>query len=79
MYPDPRQHPEISETAEYGVALRLKDAVLADEFDDYLSEECFVLFTLARHENSFIFYFGQASERSKVLAVFEKFLSQNQR
>ena len=77
MYPDPRQHPEISETAEHGVALRLNDAELADEFEDYLSEQCFVLFNLAHDESGVIFYFGQASERSKVLALFEKFLCQN--
>lgn len=79
MYPDPLPNPEISETAEKGVALRLIDAELADEFEDYLSEQCFVLFNLAFDENGVIFYFGQASEQSKVLALFDKFLHQNYR
>ena len=78
MYPDPVPHLEISETVEQGVILRLADAELADKFEDYLSEQCFVLFNLAFDGNSAIFHFGQASERSKVLALFEKFLRQSQ-
>ena len=69
--------PAIAETAEYGVTLRLSDTQLADEFDDYLAEQCYVLFNQAFDENGVIFYFGQASERSKVLALFEEFLRQN--
>lgn len=69
--------PVITETAEYGVALRLIDTELADEFDDYLSEQVYVLFNIAYDENGVIFYFGLASERSKVLALFEGFLRQN--
>lgn len=77
MYPEPPPNPDISETAEEGVSLRLVDAELADEFEDYLSEQCFVLFNLAFDENGVIFHFGQASERSKVLALYERFLRQN--
>jgi hypothetical protein len=77
MYPDPPTHPEIFETAEQGVALRFNDAELADKFEDYLSEQCFVFFNLAFDENGVIFYFGQASERSSVLSLFEQFVRQN--
>jgi len=71
-------HPAISETVEQGGVLRLTDDELADKFEGYLSEQCFVLFNLAFVGNSAIFHFGQASERSKVLALFEKFIRQNQ-
>ena len=77
MYPDTPPHPKVSETAEQGVALRFTDDELADRFEDYLSEQCFVLFKVAFDENGVTFYFGQASEQSKVLALFEKFLRQN--
>lgn len=59
------------------MALRFTDDELADRSEDYLSEQCFVLFNVAFDENGVTFYFGQASEQSKVLALFEKFLRQN--
>jgi hypothetical protein len=37
---------EISETAEFGVTLECKDAETADEFEDFLTERCFVLFNV---------------------------------
>ena len=33
---------QLSDTDEYGTVLRIKDIELADELDDYLSEQCYV-------------------------------------
>jgi hypothetical protein len=66
---------EISETAEFGVALLCKDAEIADQFEDFLTEKCFVLFNLRSQDGAVSFYFGQASTQEKVRELYARFLS----
>lgn len=63
----------ISETAEQGVAVTLDDDELADEFDDFLAEHCYVLFDVKFEEPGMTFFFGQASSVAKVESLLEKF------
>ena len=67
---------EILDTPEYGIILKCLDLELADEFDDYLSENCFVLFNLKFDPKDVSFIFGQASSELKVRELFEKFISE---
>ena len=46
---------------------------LADEFEDFLTEKCFVLFTTKMEPGLVTFYFGQASAPSKVQELFNRF------
>jgi hypothetical protein len=64
---------EILETAEYGPVLKFRDAEVADQFEDFLTERCFVLFQTKLAPEETIFIFGQASALSRVHDLYEKF------
>ncbi len=64
---------EISETKEHGVVLRINDAELADEFDDFINEDCYVFSELKFETGCVYFYFGQAGCIEKVRDLVEKF------
>lgn len=66
---------EISETAEFGVMLQLKNVETADEFEDFLTEQCFVLFKVSLQSKVTLFHFGQASTSEKVHALYARFLA----
>lgn len=70
---------EIGETAEFGVTLQCKDAEIADQFEDFLTEKCFVLFNLRPQGEEISFYFGQASTQEKVRELYARFLSDHAR
>lgn len=65
---------EISETPEYGTVLRCRDLEMADQFEDFLTEHCFMLFKTKLGPEEVTFYFGQASEQSKVRKLYERFV-----
>lgn len=67
-------HVEIVDTVEYGVMLLCRDKEIADRFDDYLTEKCFVLFKVKMDPNEWSFLFGQASALSRVQDLFDKFV-----
>ena len=67
---------EIDDTPEYGVILKCSDRELADEFDDYLAESCFVFVNFKFDPEGVSFIFGQASSEPKVRKLFEKFISE---
>lgn len=64
---------EIEETAEYGVVLHCHDIEVADKFEDFLTERCFVLFNIRPEVAKISFYFGQASALAKVQELYERF------
>ena len=66
---------EIKETPEYGTELRCYDVNIADEFDDFLTEHCFVFFSIKLDNGTVSFLFGQASAPSKVRDLYERFKS----
>lgn len=68
------QKVEITETHEHGVVFKCFDVELADQFEDFLSEHCFVLFNLKIEGNETVFYFGQAASTLKIRSLYEKFL-----
>ena len=70
---------EIGETAEFGVTLQCNDAEIADQFEDFLTEKCFVLFNLKPQGEKISFYFGQASTQEKVGELYARFLSDHER
>ncbi len=65
----------ISETADHGGVLRINDVELADQFDDFLNEELYVLTELKLEVDCVYFYFGQASCIEKIRSLVEKFES----
>ena len=50
----------------YGVVLTIQDSNVADELDDFLTENHYVFYDLRPHTASTEFYFGQASSIDKV-------------
>ncbi len=66
---------EISETKEHGVVLKINDAELADEFDDFVNEDCYVFSELKFESDRVYFYFGQAACTEKVRDLVERFVS----
>ncbi len=68
---------EISETKDHGVILRISDAELADEFDDFVNEDCYVFSELKFESDCVYFYFGQASCIEKTKDLVERFLSKS--
>lgn len=59
---------------EHGVMLSSMDAELIDLLEDFLTEECFVYFSV-RFEPEPALLFGQASSVSKVEALYERFIA----
>ncbi|NDP59181.1 MAG: hypothetical protein GZ090_07480 [Oxalobacteraceae bacterium] len=69
---------EIIETAEFGTVLKCSDLEAADEFEDFLTEQCFVPFKVALQAQEISFFFGQASTTEKVREVYERFSRQRE-
>jgi len=65
---------EILETTEYGTVLKCQDTEVADRFEDFLTEHCFVFFKTKMEPDEISFFFGQASSESKVRSLFESFI-----
>lgn len=63
----------IDEEPAYGVVLRCTDAEVADQFEDFLSEKNFVLFSTKFQGAEVVFYFGQASSLDAVRRLVERF------
>jgi len=68
---------EISETKEHGGVLRINDAELADEFDDFVNQDCYVFTELKFEADCVYFYFGQASCIEKIRDLVERFVSKS--
>lgn len=71
-----RDAAQIEESAEHGVVWKCRDSELADQFDDFLTEQCFVLFTIKFDGDEVSFFFGQASSVDRVRSLFEEFCGQ---
>ena len=66
---------EIVETAEWGVVLKCRDLDAADKFEDFLTEDCFVLFQIKPEEDMVSFYFSQAGSTESVVRLYERFIA----
>ncbi|CDI04538.1 hypothetical protein BN873_990009 [Candidatus Competibacter denitrificans Run_A_D11] len=66
---------EIAETIEYGGVLIFNDIEIADQFEDFLSEQCFVFFNIKIDKNKVSFYFGRASCLPKIREIYNEFLA----
>lgn len=64
---------KLSDTCEHGVMLTCFDLELADQFEDFLTEDCFVFFNTKQGVQEVAFFFGQASSEQKVSALYERF------
>ncbi len=64
---------DIKESEKYGVVLTVRDAEIADHFDDYLAEQCYVFTEIKFYECYVEFYFGQASCVEKVNYIVESY------
>jgi len=64
---------QLRETEKHGVFLRINDLDIGDEFDDYLSEEVYVLFNLSLHDDYVEFSFGKAASVSKVKQLVDEY------
>lgn len=64
---------KISESKEYGIILTIFDTEQADEFDDYLNENCYVFSELSFKSDRVNFYFGQVSCVEAVRDLVMKF------
>ena len=57
---------KIHKKKKYGVVLTIQDPNLADEVDDYLTENYYVFYDLRPSEEGMEFFFGQVSSIKKV-------------
>jgi len=64
---------EIVDSDKYGPILTVLDLNLADEFDDFLNEDCFVLTQIKFFDQFVKFYFGQAACVEKIDLLVGKF------
>lgn len=64
---------QIIETNENGMILKVTDLELADQFDDFLSEKCYIFYTQKFSTNFVEFFFGQLGSTSKLTDFIEKF------
>lgn len=65
---------EIIEIPEYGTVLKYSRVELADQFEDFLTESCFVFFNVKLESNVTSFFFGQASNPINVLELYNRFI-----
>ena len=68
---------EITDTPDHGTILKCADAKVADEFEDFLTERCYVLFNVKFEPTDVTFFFGQASSTSKVRDLYERFVNES--
>lgn len=68
-------HIEIIKTEEWGTVLKCCDLDSADKLEDFLTEDCFVLFQMKLEENLTSFFFGQAGSVESVVKLCERFIA----
>lgn len=64
---------KITESPEYGTVLRINNSELANQFEDFLAERCYVLFNIKFESDFVLFFFGQASSPVKVGELLDRF------
>ena len=69
---------EISETKEHGGILKFNDAELADKFDDFVNEDCYVFTEIKFEAECVCFYFGQAACIEKIKDLVNRFINKSQ-
>ena len=67
----------IAETEEHGGILMFYDVELADEFDDFANENCYVFTEVKFEPDCVCIYFGQASCVEKIGELVERFVAYN--
>ena len=70
---------EIIEVPEYGTVLKYSDSELADQFEDFLTECCFVFFNVKLEIDVVSFFFGQASNPINVLDLYNRFIQYSEK
>lgn len=65
---------EVIENPEYGVILKYSNLELAEQFEDFLTECCFVLFNVKLELGVTSFFFGQASNQINVIDLYNRFI-----
>lgn len=66
---------DVSDSPEYGAILKCPDVEIADQFDDFLTESCFVFFQTKFEQDEVSFFFGQSSSVQKVRDLYERFVA----
>lgn len=59
---------------DYGAVLICKDFDIADDLEDFLTEDCFVFFNIKIASDNVLIYFGQASSVERVRALYDRFI-----
>jgi hypothetical protein len=63
---------------DYGVVIKCFDKNMADDLDDFITENYYVFYENNFSENGVVsFYFGQASSIEKVTAIYAAFHEKN--
>ncbi len=70
---------KVFEDRKYGILLSIDDTEIADEFDDFLNESCYVFVNVKFLDDRVDFYFGQAACIEKINNIIEKFLLKNKK
>jgi hypothetical protein len=65
----------VEEDKKFGILVRCSDAEAADRFEDFLSEQNYILFHVKFEGPGVAFYFGQASCLEKIDAIIKAFIS----
>ncbi len=66
---------EVTETHDHGCILRVKGYELADEFEDFINEDNYVLNSCGFENDDATFWFGHTGCQEKVRNLVEKFLN----
>ena len=65
---------EVSTHPTYGVSLKLRDVEIANQFEDFMTQNCFVHFVVKNNdEGSVSFLFCEVAAESKVHELYLKF------
>ena len=57
----------------YGIILKLRERDVAERFEEFLTEECFVHFIVRTEPDEIWFLFGQVGSERKVRELYQQF------
>ena len=64
---------KVIEDPQFGGSIEFKDREAADEFDDFVSEEHYILYNTKFEGDKVTFYFGEVSSTSKLEILLREF------